>query len=1055
MLRNLFKRGRQPPSPGTESQRASASGFKTLPVPSNIYSSDDPADIATDLLGRSAFAERIAETLVNRTNPASLVAGLYGPWGDGKTSVLRMVEEHLSQYPQDEVAVVRFNAWFYNSEEQIIKEFFNTLAAGLDKSLAKYSEEIGQRLKTLGGVTGSLSATPHGSAVALGGGIVGAVGQWLDRASLRELRDRLRFLLDEQADKVQPVRIVCLIDDLDRLDKDEIVTVFRIVKLMADLPYTSYLIAFDEDMVAECLADRYPTQGRAAGISFLEKVIQVPLRLPRADPSITASLFTAEVFQLLENHQIQLPASQQVRLTAALENCVWPQAHTLREGKRFLNALEFAIPVMPAELNVADQVLVEALRLFYRAMYDLVRTHRNELMIRLESQAAKDRLKNDIDQACDVMGTSERQHCIELVCELFPHLQSLLLDIRGRYGSQEEAEWVSAKRVCSSGYFDRYFSYGLPVGDILDADVTEVIESLSAGGGVQLLQLMGRHGARLLLNKLSQRLSNLSEPHASDLALVLANIGGSLQGHDNPQRPDAPGNHAAAIVAQLLRRISADRYDIALQVVESSEIRFATLAYNWIRAMSIDVSHEPLFAENDIESLGISLAARIVEFESERPVLLDAPQMAPLSFAICNSHGQRDDLADKLLSLLEASPELTRSLLGSFIPVIPNVPIINQLSIQGYSRLRTIIPVGRLDRIVRSQFPSADNDAAGALAAEPGGSLLSSILASSDASIVIFLALNQRSAKEAPIAPSTIYEVGVGRMSPFRQGSPSSVVQGPEETRPDLVVRLLLQTPGMVVQFDLGPVPGIQEGARRDEVILRTLGTANLFGGRLVGELTPLGNMDHEWRVSGTNNAYVSSLIFAPPLERLVNLQIPQQPGLGAACSVMTGMCLLSDGAGTRDKQPGLMLQLDVAIRLKSQQEKISVSLATDMLSQLFHIVDAVPRIARGVLPVGDYNAGDMACWVTTGRNDLTKIIDLDVPGASPIEGSTARREADVNSTLPLRDIDADEYGIASDREAMYRQVAVQTIKKIFDYCGYRGYEACLHALQYRGGDES
>jgi hypothetical protein len=51
------------------------------PTPSDMYSSDDPADISTDVLGRSAFAERIAETLQNRASASSLVVGLYGPWG--------------------------------------------------------------------------------------------------------------------------------------------------------------------------------------------------------------------------------------------------------------------------------------------------------------------------------------------------------------------------------------------------------------------------------------------------------------------------------------------------------------------------------------------------------------------------------------------------------------------------------------------------------------------------------------------------------------------------------------------------------------------------------------------------------------------------------------------------------------------------------------------------------------------------------------------------------------------------------------------------------------
>jgi predicted KAP-like P-loop ATPase len=58
-----------------------------------------------------------------------------GHGGDGKTTVLRMVEEYLEAYPPESVAIVRFNAWFYGSEEEIIKEFFTALASGLDSCL--------------------------------------------------------------------------------------------------------------------------------------------------------------------------------------------------------------------------------------------------------------------------------------------------------------------------------------------------------------------------------------------------------------------------------------------------------------------------------------------------------------------------------------------------------------------------------------------------------------------------------------------------------------------------------------------------------------------------------------------------------------------------------------------------------------------------------------------------------------------------------------------------------------------------------------------------------
>jgi hypothetical protein len=70
------------------------------------YSSDQPISSRNeDRFNRWAFAERIADTLAGRSDAASIVIGLYGPWGDGKTSTLRLIQVFLHLPPPDEIAL--------------------------------------------------------------------------------------------------------------------------------------------------------------------------------------------------------------------------------------------------------------------------------------------------------------------------------------------------------------------------------------------------------------------------------------------------------------------------------------------------------------------------------------------------------------------------------------------------------------------------------------------------------------------------------------------------------------------------------------------------------------------------------------------------------------------------------------------------------------------------------------------------------------------------------------------------------------------------------------
>ena len=60
------------------------------------FTSDRPVSSAkNDGLGRAPFAHRLADIIRDWKQNDSIVIGLYGPWGSGKTSVLSFTVERL------------------------------------------------------------------------------------------------------------------------------------------------------------------------------------------------------------------------------------------------------------------------------------------------------------------------------------------------------------------------------------------------------------------------------------------------------------------------------------------------------------------------------------------------------------------------------------------------------------------------------------------------------------------------------------------------------------------------------------------------------------------------------------------------------------------------------------------------------------------------------------------------------------------------------------------------------------------------------------------------
>src|SRR5207249_4786477 len=104
------------------------------------------------------------------------------------------------------------------------------------------------------------------------------LGEALSTVELDDLRKRVEAVLGEAGK-----RVVVLIDDIDRLDRREIQAIFRLVKLSAGFAHTSYVLAFDDEMVAASLGEKYGGGGTESGRAFLEKIVQVPLHLPPPD----------------------------------------------------------------------------------------------------------------------------------------------------------------------------------------------------------------------------------------------------------------------------------------------------------------------------------------------------------------------------------------------------------------------------------------------------------------------------------------------------------------------------------------------------------------------------------------------------------------------------------------------------------------------------------------------------------------------------------------------------------------------------------------------------
>src|SRR6266496_503311 len=107
------------------------------PRPANAPLLDDqPA--SHDLLNFTEFANALRDVIVNPGTRTPFIVGVFGRWGTGKTTLMRMLERDLAA---SDATTVWFSAWLYGQEKEIWAAFLQSLTSRLAARL-RFSEKL-------------------------------------------------------------------------------------------------------------------------------------------------------------------------------------------------------------------------------------------------------------------------------------------------------------------------------------------------------------------------------------------------------------------------------------------------------------------------------------------------------------------------------------------------------------------------------------------------------------------------------------------------------------------------------------------------------------------------------------------------------------------------------------------------------------------------------------------------------------------------------------------------------------------------------------------------
>jgi hypothetical protein len=287
-----------------------------------------------DLLGFRIHADLLRELILDEI-VLPVTIGVFGDWGSGKSSILKMIEQDLVQYEDKGTICIYLNGWVFEGYddakaallESILevfkdqKRFGQIVKTKADELIKKvnWMRLVGLGVKNVAlpaiaaminptlGIEKLLSILDNPSE-AIGKAfneIKGMETEDLEKLSketkeekmlVREFREKFEELIGETDIK----RLVVLIDDLDRCSPERLIENLEAIKLFLNVQKTAFVIGADPRIIKHAIEYRYSNRidGSNTKIEnqfvkdYLEKLIQIPYTLPKMSDSEVETYLT-------------------------------------------------------------------------------------------------------------------------------------------------------------------------------------------------------------------------------------------------------------------------------------------------------------------------------------------------------------------------------------------------------------------------------------------------------------------------------------------------------------------------------------------------------------------------------------------------------------------------------------------------------------------------------------------------------------------------------------------------------------------------------------------
>lgn len=328
---------------------------------------DNPFDHKKDDvsgINREKFTQDIAARILNTdTSNNAFAVGITGVWGSGKSTFMDNLKNKLSS----DSIIVEFSPWFSKTKDQVITDFFDTLKNKLSKYNPALSKQLTKYAKELSEIVDYSALKKAIKLLSI-----------VDNSA--ELKEQYEIISSEIA-RINK-RVCVFIDDLDRLEKSEIMEVLKLIRNTANFKNTIFVVGYDREYIIKSIG----TQGIINPDQYLEKIFSVEVSLPIYEKEI----LLRELRNLLNENLLS-------QNTSGIESFISRKSKfsndylicqflfNVRDVKRFVNLFSLSLnsfyPNNLKDISSIELFVIELVRYRFFSIYLLLSENPSSLLL--------------------------------------------------------------------------------------------------------------------------------------------------------------------------------------------------------------------------------------------------------------------------------------------------------------------------------------------------------------------------------------------------------------------------------------------------------------------------------------------------------------------------------------------------------------------------------------------------------------------------------------------------------------------------------------------------